>query len=196
MMSSWSGCECTFLSSETHIQLYTSLFSLHVVFLNQTFSLLVFFDLHRVPALQVQVFFPSQCLCVPERKRTRFPSSTLLAVFFFSTLICSSSCWTWLCPSPPFLPLFFPSAPPTHSPSHPHPQPHFSSARRIILHLHSLSSILLPRAARWGFVAPPGAAPGVHNNVTDSARARAAGSLDSSLHVNGSCICLNACRAL
>lgn len=132
-MSSWSGCECTFLSSETHIQLYTSLLSLHV-FLNQTFSLLVFFDLHRVPAIQVQVFFPSQRLCVPERKRTHFPSSTLLAVFFFSTLICSSSCWTWLCPSPPSSlilskcsthPLTQPPTPATplfqHTPYHPPP---------------------------------------------------------------------------
>lgn len=87
--------------------------------------------------------------------------------------------------------------PPTHPATHPHPQHCFSSAFCIILHLLSLPLFcsLSSTLHAGGLSLPPGgegggAATNLHNNVTDSAWARAAGGLDLSPHVNGSCIIL------
>lgn len=167
VMSLWSDCECTFLSSETQIQLYTSDCCVCVSSCTQPefwlCSMFIFKLSQLFLEIQVWLLIPLWGLILWE-EMTPFLffvcslPKLFLSVFppLFSHLICSSFCWTLLCPSP-FLP---------YSLQLLHPQPHFfpantvsSSSSFFISYPHATCH--MPR-----FIAPLGVQ--VHNIVTNS----------------------------
>lgn len=126
-MSCWSECECTFLSNETHIQLYKVVHSeLFSCTSRESMLLWHVLDFHLfclkcVPVIQVWVLLGLR-LDEKETSTLERPCPPTHILFFsplhFSHLICSSSCWRLSSRPSPFIP---PIAPPTYPPTL-HPQ--------------------------------------------------------------------------
>lgn len=147
-MSLWSDCGCTFLSSETQIQLCTTVHCVssctrHGSVSCASFNFHVSVEVFSMK-FRCKCYFPSVALFLSE-EMTPFlffvcSCPQLYLSFFpplFSHLICSSFCWTLPCPSP-FLPLFSLTAPlttPLSSTTLYHPPP-----------LPLLFSFLMPHA--------------------------------------------------
>lgn len=190
-MSSWSGCECTFLSSETHPAVYKP-FLPPCLFEAKLILCWCFSTRKPVLPSRYKCFFLLRVLVLQRGNRPISLPQIFLLFFFFHPHLFLLLLDTAV-PIPPFPPLFFPSAPPTHSPSHP-PTPATPLFQHLLYHPRLLSLPLfysLSFTCTLGVCRSPGWGGGggnLHNNVTDSTRARAACSLDFSPHVNGSCI--------